>query len=75
MFNAKYETRLENTLASISVPAGKSMDYTFADGTTIRLNSGAKLSYPMTFAKDRREVHLEGEAYLRYHITQRNPSS
>lgn len=64
MFNAKYETRLENTLASISVPAGKSMDYTFADGTTIRLNSGAKLTYPMTFAKDRREVHLEGEAYF-----------
>lgn len=64
VFNARYENRLENTTASISVPAGRSMDYTFPDGTTVRLNSGARLTYPMAFAKDRREVHLDGEAYF-----------
>lgn len=62
--NERLENRLADTMTTISVPAGKSMDYTFADGTVIRLNSGARLTYPMAFAKDRREVRLDGEAYF-----------
>ena len=49
---------------TIIVPAGKSMDYVLADGTLIKLNSGARLQFPMVFANDRREVHLDGEAYF-----------
>jgi ferric-dicitrate binding protein FerR (iron transport regulator) len=35
---------------------------TLADNSTIWLNSGSKLVYPVRFAKDKREVYLEGEA-------------
>ena len=62
--NERLKNRLADTMTTISVPAGKSMDYTLADGTVIRLNSGARLTYPMAFAKDRREVRLDGEAYF-----------
>jgi transmembrane sensor len=34
------------------------------DGTNVWLNSGSRLIYPASFAKDSREVYLEGEAYF-----------
>ena len=64
IINSRIEARLSKTMNTIEVPAGKSMDYILADGTLIKLNSGARLQYPMAFAKDRREVRLEGEAYF-----------
>lgn len=33
-----------------------------ADGTTVHLNAGSKLTYPVRFAGKRRIVALEGEA-------------
>lgn len=62
--DVRYEERLADTMNTIVVPAGKSMDYILSDGTVIRLNSGAILQYPVAFAKDCREVHLDGEAYF-----------
>ena len=64
LINNRVENNLAATMNTIIVPAGKSMDYVMADGTMIKLNSGARLQYPMVFAKDRREVRLEGEAYF-----------
>lgn len=60
----KMEEKYSNTMLSIYVPAGRSMDYTLPDGTAIKLNSGATLQYPMQFAKGCREVSLDGEAYF-----------
>jgi transmembrane sensor len=34
------------------------------DGTDVWLNSGSRLIYPSSFAKESREVYLEGEAYF-----------
>lgn len=34
------------------------------DGTNVWLNSGSRLIYPGSFAKESREVYLEGEAYF-----------
>lgn len=62
--DGRYEDRLANTMTTIEVPAGKSMDYTLPDGTTVKLNSGARFSYPMMFAKDSRKVSLDGEAFF-----------
>lgn len=47
---------------TIVVPYGKRSQVTLADNSTIWLNSGSKLVYPVRFAKDKREVYLEGEA-------------
>lgn len=46
------------------VPAGKSSSITFADGTKVWVNAGSRLVYPATFAKEYREVYVEGEIYL-----------
>lgn len=73
VINERLENRLADTMTTISVPAGKSMDYTLADGTVIRLNSGARLQYPAAFAKDRREVHLDGEAYFDVRHNEKQP--
>ena len=60
----RLEAQLAATMNTIAVPAGKSMDYILSDGTLIKLNSGARLQYPMSFANDHREVRLSGEAYF-----------
>ena len=73
IINSRIEARLSKTMNTIEVPAGKSMDYILADGTLIKLNSGARLQYPMAFAKDRREVRLEGEAYFDVAHNDRQP--
>lgn len=66
-------SEMAETMNTIEVPAGKSMDYVLADGTVIRLNSGARLQYPAAFAKDRREVHLDGEAYFDVRHNEKQP--
>jgi len=53
---------LAQTMNTIEVPAGNRMDIVLEDGTKVKLNSGAKLSYPVRFADDRRDVILSGEA-------------
>jgi ferric-dicitrate binding protein FerR (iron transport regulator) len=35
-----------------------------SDGTSIHLNSATKIRFPLVFAKDKREVFLDGEAYF-----------
>lgn len=46
---------------SIMAPAGQRIDITLQDGSTVCLNSGARLEYPVRFGKTRR-VKLSGEA-------------
>lgn len=48
----------------IEVPAGEMLSLTLQDGTEVFLNGGSRLEYPAVFAKDRRQVHLSGEAYM-----------
>lgn len=55
---------IENTAKqylSIAAPAGQRVDVTLQDGTTVCLNAGARLDYPVRFGKTRR-VKLSGEA-------------
>ena len=56
---AKNDQIVFNTLF---VPYGKRSKIQLSDGTTIWLNSGSKMIYPVVFNDDRREVYLEGEA-------------
>lgn len=48
----------------VSVPYGEKQAVTLADGTTLHLNSGSRLTYPATFSGDNRTVFMDGEAYL-----------
>lgn len=47
---------------TLEVPAGHFMSMKLQDGTTVWLNSGTKLEYPLVFAKGERRVRVEGEA-------------
>ena len=46
------------------IPRGGENTVILADGTTVHLNAGSKLTYPVRFAGKRRIVALEGEAYF-----------
>jgi ferric-dicitrate binding protein FerR (iron transport regulator) len=51
-------------LQTIEVPAGQTVSVTLADGSKIWLNSSTVMKYPGSFDGDRREVWLNGEAYI-----------
>lgn len=46
------------------IPRGGENTVILTDGTTVHLNAGSKLTYPVRFAGKRRVVALEGEAYF-----------
>ena len=46
------------------IPRGGENTVILADGTTVHLNAGSKLLYPVRFVGKRRIVTLEGEAYF-----------
>ncbi|WP_103070504.1 FecR family protein [Aquimarina sediminis] len=58
----KVNQSTENKFNTIIVPYGKRTRITLSEGTKVWLNSGSKLTYPVTFNGDKREVHLVGEA-------------
>lgn len=58
------EEKSESNLNTMYVPYGKRSTLILADGSKIHLNSGSSLVYPTEFAKDKREVYLDGEAYF-----------
>lgn len=48
--------------ATVEIPAGHYMSMTLQDGTTVWLNSGSQMEYPLVFAGGERRVRLSGEA-------------
>jgi ferric-dicitrate binding protein FerR (iron transport regulator) len=55
---------LKTEWLQLVVPFGKRTSIRFHDGTMAWLNAGTKLVYPKTFAKEKREIFIEGEIYL-----------
>lgn len=49
---------------TISTPEGVTFNMTLADGTQLWLNENSKVTYPVQFGKDRREVEIDGEVYF-----------
>lgn len=62
----------QQTLASVAAPKlieyktmrGQRATLTLSDGSVITLGPDSKLSYPESFAVNRRDVYLEGEAFF-----------
>lgn len=48
----------------LQVPYGQRLKFTLPDGSSVQLNSGAKIEYPSVFKKNLRKVKLSGEAML-----------
>ena len=58
------EKRKKLVYNEVEVPRGGEFDLVLADGTTVWLNAGSKLRYPVEFVGKERRVFLEGEAYF-----------
>ena len=58
----------KDTYNQLIVPAGKRSSITFSDGTRIWLSASSRVVYPVEFMKNKREIYVEGEAFLNvYH--------
>lgn len=53
-----------NTYNQLIVPSGKRSYIVFSDGTRMNVNANTRVVYPVTFTKEKREIYVEGEAYL-----------
>lgn len=50
---------------TLNIPNGKTFQLRLSDGTTVHLNAGSSLKYPVQFLKDgERKVFITGEAFL-----------
>lgn len=58
------DTAREVKLNTLIVPRGTSFHLVLSDGTRVWLNADSKITYPVIFTGDTREVHLEGEAFF-----------
>jgi transmembrane sensor len=54
-------------------PFGTSSKVDLPDGSTVWLNSGSKLKYPVVFASNERNVYLSGEGFFKVHADKSYP--
>jgi hypothetical protein len=65
--NEKEIVRVDEVLAynELTIPYGKTFKIVLSDGTSVHLNAGSTLKYPVKFIKgEERKVFLTGEAYF-----------
>ena len=48
----------------IIVPKGRRANIVFSDGTKMYINAETRVIFPTVFAKDKREILVDGEVYL-----------
>lgn len=56
--------KINQSISTITVPAGQRVNLALSDGTSVWLNARSKMSYPAAFTGDKREITLDGEAYF-----------
>lgn len=52
------------TYNQVIIPKGKFSSLILSDGTKIWLNAASRVVYPPVFEKTKREIYIEGEAYM-----------
>lgn len=67
------EDLLSGQLQTIHVPSGQRSELILNDGTTVWLNSGTTITFPVQFSRYSREVTLNGEAYFKVEKDEKKP--
>ena len=67
------DAKVEPEMLVAQAPIGEVLTVTLPDSTVVCLNSGSKLTYPKTFADDKREVSLKGQAYFKVYASRTYP--
>jgi ferric-dicitrate binding protein FerR (iron transport regulator) len=62
-----------NHLNQIYVPYGKTTNMVLSDGSKIWINSGSRMLYPSVFEANKREIYVEGEAYMEVTKNEKSP--
>ena len=60
----KRELAYQSTYQEYSTQKGERSTLLLSDGTSIHLNSATKVRFPIVFAKEKREVFLDGEGFF-----------
>ncbi len=63
----------EKQFGQLIVPKGKRASMIFADGSRITVRAGSKVVFPTMFAQNRREIYLQGEAFLEVSKNKKRP--
>jgi hypothetical protein len=58
------KNREQEQLNQLVVPRGKRSSLTLSDGTRLYLNSGSRAIFPVKFSDEKRELFVDGEAYI-----------
>ena len=61
----KRQVEQPSQLITMSSNAGMRTQLTLPDGTSVNLNAGSTLEYPLPFNKNERRIQLSGEAYFK----------
>jgi len=69
----KSAKKVKESLVQIVMPYGKQTNLQLPDGTTVFLNSGSRISFPVTFEGAFRNVYLIGEAYFKVSENKEQP--
>lgn len=69
----RVEKNLNSRPVTVSVPDGERMTLALADGTTVEMNAGARLTYPALFSGKTRKVLFEGEAIFNVSHNEERP--
>lgn len=64
---------ISEQVVTVDVPFGQRMQLTLPDGSSVQLNAGAKLEYPVVFRRDCRKVKLSGEALFTVEAEKQRP--
>lgn len=58
------EAKSTSDFNQLIVPKGKRSTLVLEDGTSLWVNAGSRVVYPVSFEKKRREIYVDGEVYL-----------
>jgi len=60
----KPDSKANNQLATLTIPAGADYALVLQDGTHIQVNAASTVKFPMNFSGPTRDIYITGEAYI-----------